>query len=57
MNLKSNSWNTLDLQSLDAKTCGHYSLNFRQNGTFKNWEDFDTNTKNNDVRIQQLVRL
>ena len=53
MNLKSNSWNTLDLQSLDAKTCGHYSLNFRQNGTFKNWEDFDTNTKNNDVRIQQ----
>ena len=37
---------TLDLQSLDAKTCGHYALYFCKNGPLKNWEDFDTNTKN-----------
>ena len=28
MILKSYSWNTLDLQNMWAKTCGHYSLYF-----------------------------
>ena len=50
-------WNTLDLQNLEAKTCAHYSLYFCKNGPFEGWEYFDTNTKNNDIRIQQLVRL
>ena len=44
-------------RKLDAKTCGHYALYFCKNGPLKNWEDFDTITKNNDFRIQQLVRL
>lgn len=57
MNLKNYSWNTLDLQSLDAKTCGHYSLYFCKNGPYKGWEDFNSNTKNNDIKIRQLVKF
>ena len=49
MNLKCYSWNTLDLQSLDAKTCGHYALYFCKNGPLKNWEDL--------IPIQKIMIL
>ena len=57
LGLQSYSWNTLDLQSLAAKTCGHYSLWFCRNGPLVGWRQFTSDTTSNDARIRDLVRL
>ena len=54
LGIKKYSWNTADLQSLDAQTCGHYSLWFCKNGS---WDQFGPDRKKNDKIILQLVQL
>ena len=51
------SFNTADLQSLPARTCGHYALYFALHGPKKGWESFGPHREANDRRIQQLVKL
>ena len=57
LNIKSYNYNTADLQSLEATTCGHYSLWFCKNGWKNGWENFGPDREKNDLLIKQLVRL
>jgi hypothetical protein len=54
-------YNHIDLQALDSEVCGLYACYFCIHGLpAKNkdaWKMFTSNTKNNDKRIQTLVKV